>query len=203
MKSWKATERRMIIAAKETRLSSRDIRYKLGSKYVKDPIIHIEKNKKMYDLLSPKGTGSLFEIGPGVGYFSYICKEFGGLNFTGIDSRLTPSGQEYFGNSIYDVMLKKLDLLNDTKTQSVYPGKAINFYKNRYDYIVAIGGSFSLRWNVDDHIFFIKNCKKNMNSGGKILLQFNRDKMDKEIIDFYEKISFYFKEENFTYLINN
>ena len=42
-----------------------------------------------------------------------------------------------------------------------------------------------------------------MNSGGKILLQFNRDKMDKEIIDFYEKISFYFKEENFTYLINN
>ena len=39
----------------------------LGSKYVNNPLIYIDKQKKMHELIAPSSDSKVFEIGPGFG----------------------------------------------------------------------------------------------------------------------------------------
>jgi len=153
---------------------------KFGNKYVRVPSGHIKRIKANYDLLNIKNKSRVFEIGPGVGYFLYICKEFGNCEVIGIDIRF---------EDVYLDMLLELSIRDKVKLQKINPMSVIDFYDTKYDYIVALGASFTGGWKLKDHKFFIINCMDNLLPDGKILLQFNADKVTNEVLDFYNKIS--------------
>jgi len=196
IRKWPVVQLEMVNAAKKVCNFSNKTNISLGRKYIKSPIKYIKKNKALYDLLGVRPGSSVFEIGPGVGYFLYICKEFGGCYVRAIDSRQIPGKNIlYDQNSIYDSTLKELSIFDKVDTQCVQPAKKVSFYNKKYNYIVAIGGSFIRNWTIKDHKFFIKNCRNNLLLGGKILLQFNGDKVNSKIENFYKRISFHSGEQ--------
>jgi len=150
------------------------------SKYVRNASAHIKRIKAKYDLLDIKNKSRVFEIGPGVGYFLYICRELSNCKVIGVDLRF---------EDVYLDMINELSIRDEVKLQTINSMNVINFYNTKYDYIVALGGSFIRGWELKDHKFFIKNCMDNLLADGKILLQFNADKVTDEVLEFYNKIS--------------
>jgi len=174
----------------------------LGSKYVKNPEIYIDKQKKMYDLIAPSSDSKVFEIGPGVGYFGYICEEMSDnvlFQYEGIDCMIDPNLQRWKEDCCYYDMHKKLGLNEKIREFFISPQEKIEFGLV-FDYIVAMQASFAANWKTmkqgsyqswefDDHIFFLQDCLENLSENGILFIQHNVNCLTDEIKSLYQGLS--------------
>ena len=169
----------------------------LGSKYVNNPEVYIDKQKKMYDLIAPSSDSKVFEIGPGVGYFAYICKEMSDnvlFEYDGIDCMIDSQNQRWKDDGCYYEMHKKLDLDKNIREFFISPKEKIEF-GHVFDHIVAMQASFAANWKtgqsweVVDHIFFLHDCVEHLSEHGSLFIQHNVNCLTDEIKSLYHGLS--------------
>jgi SAM-dependent methyltransferase len=137
-------------------------------KFIKYPMRHIQRCMDYYNLLKPK-RGSLFNIGVGVGYFDYICKQLGGCVVSGIDIMLDDL-------LIYKKM--RLILKIPVREFRVNIMTKIDF-GGTYDYITSTLPTFNNDWSLEGHLFFLHDCFQHLNDGGKIFIAYNKSAFNK------------------------
>ena len=169
----------------------------LGSKYVNNPSVYVDKQKKMYDLIAPSPDSKVFEIGPGVGFFGYICESMSDNNlfqYNGIDCMVDTNNQKWKDECCYYEMHNKLKLSEKIREFFVSPNEKIEF-GGVFDHIVAMQASFAQNWKtghsweVMDHIFFLYNCAEHLSEHGDLFIQHNVNCLTDEIKSLYQNLS--------------
>ena len=169
----------------------------LGSKYVNNPLIYIDKQKKMYDLIAPSSDSKVFEIGPGVGYFGYICESMSDndlFQYSGIDCMVDTNNERWKDGCCYYEMHNKLKLSEKIREFFISPQEKIEF-RGTFDHIVAMQASFAANWKagqsweVMDHIFFLHDCVEHLSEQGDLFIQHNVNCLTDDIKSLYHNLS--------------
>ena len=191
---WKSVKKLLLQAAEETAINHAS---GLGSKYVTNPEVYIDKQKKMYDLIAPASDSKVFEIGPGVGYFGYICEAMNDnilFEYHGIDCMIDSHNQRWKEDCCYYEMHKKLGLNEKIREFFISPQEKIEFGLV-FDYIVAMQASFAANWKtnqtweLNDHIFFLQDCLEHLSEHGSLFIQHNVNCLTDEIKSLYQGLS--------------
>src|SRR5262249_39580466 len=112
---------------------------------------------------------SVFEIGPGNGYFLLMCRELRGCRVAGVDKIYdNRKGQ---GQNAFRLFREHFGLEGAIRHQFVEGDQPIAF-GGRYDAIVATRAHFNRGWGEPQYRFWLRDCYDHLEPGGKLMVHF-------------------------------
>lgn len=151
-----------------------------GYKYIDDVEDHLRRLFRSFDLLSPGQGSSVFEIGPGNGYFLFMCRELGGCQVAGVDWKLEEGTGNTAAKPFQDLaqyaharFREYFDLEECVRHQIVEAYQPVDF-RDRYDAIVATHTAFNKGWGEDAYRYWLRDCYEHLHPEGRLMIALNK-----------------------------